>query len=266
MNVQGPELEVVQVTPSQVTPITPAILFVHGARHGAWCWQEHFMPYFAARGFSTWALSFRGHGGSAGRAELASYTLDDYVEDVTRVLSRLPGRPILVGHSLGGAVVQRVLGTHAPELRAAVLMASVPPQGVRRRDRLRTDLLKRRDKAQLLQHLQGQPVPFPDHIFFSASLPIADRRRFVALIQPESPLIQHDLQRPIVAAVPNRRTPLLVLGAGRDWFLSRGAVRRTARFYGTRAMFFEGMAHNMMLEPRWRDVADTIIRFVEGQP
>ncbi|WP_230371066.1 hypothetical protein [Paludibacterium denitrificans] len=33
------------------------LLFVHGAYCGAWCWQQHFLPWFAARGYDCWAVS-----------------------------------------------------------------------------------------------------------------------------------------------------------------------------------------------------------------
>jgi pimeloyl-ACP methyl ester carboxylesterase len=49
----------------QVTQRSP-ILFVHGAWHGAWCW-ENFLPYFADRGYGAYAVSLRGHGASQGR-------------------------------------------------------------------------------------------------------------------------------------------------------------------------------------------------------
>ena len=40
------------------------LLFVHGAWHAAWCWEENFLGFFADRGYRALALSFRGHGGS----------------------------------------------------------------------------------------------------------------------------------------------------------------------------------------------------------
>lgn len=42
----------------------PPLVFVHGSYHGAWCWRENFMPYFAAAGYDTYAISLRGQGGS----------------------------------------------------------------------------------------------------------------------------------------------------------------------------------------------------------
>ncbi len=44
------QLEVITHKPKAVSS-TP-ILFVHGAWHGAWCW-ENFLPYFAERGYES---------------------------------------------------------------------------------------------------------------------------------------------------------------------------------------------------------------------
>jgi hypothetical protein len=38
------------------------ILFVHGSFHSAWCFSEHFMPYFSQRGHDCYAISLRGTG------------------------------------------------------------------------------------------------------------------------------------------------------------------------------------------------------------
>lgn len=40
----------------------PPVVLVHGAWHGAWCWEKNFLDYFPARGWETHAFSFRGHG------------------------------------------------------------------------------------------------------------------------------------------------------------------------------------------------------------
>jgi pimeloyl-ACP methyl ester carboxylesterase len=108
-------------------PRPTSLLFVHGAWHGAWCWAEHFLPFFAEAGYPVRALSLRGHGGSGGRERLRWTRLDEYVADGAAVASTLPGPPLLVAHSMGGAVAQRYLERH----RAAgmVLLAPVPPHG-----------------------------------------------------------------------------------------------------------------------------------------
>ena len=70
---------------SKVPPINPQptpLLFVHGAWHGAWCWDVHFLDYFAQHGFAAHAVSLRGHGNSEGRSKLRGTRIADYVEDV----------------------------------------------------------------------------------------------------------------------------------------------------------------------------------------
>ncbi|HZG68660.1 MAG TPA: alpha/beta fold hydrolase, partial [Herpetosiphonaceae bacterium] len=62
-------LELISKQPRSQARSSP-VLFVHGAWHGAWCWAEHFLDYFAERGYGAHALSLRGHGGSAGHERL----------------------------------------------------------------------------------------------------------------------------------------------------------------------------------------------------
>lgn len=75
------KLEIISRYPSIGTHSTP-LLFVHGALHAAWCWEFHFLDYFAQHGFAVHALNLRGHGNSAGRERLRSTRIADYVEDL----------------------------------------------------------------------------------------------------------------------------------------------------------------------------------------
>lgn len=60
-----------------------------------------------------------------------------------------------------------------------------------------------------------------------------------------------------------RPTPLLVLGAADDTLITADMVRRKARRYGTEAVIFPNMAHDMMLEKDWQSVADRILQFLK---
>ncbi|MBI5715520.1 MAG: alpha/beta hydrolase, partial [Chloroflexi bacterium] len=44
------QLELITRQPASNPRPTP-LLFVHGAWHGAWCWAEYFLPYFAQHGY-----------------------------------------------------------------------------------------------------------------------------------------------------------------------------------------------------------------------
>ena len=69
------------------------LLFIHGAYTAAWCWDEHFLDWFATQGYSSYALSLSGHGGSRGRKHLDSFSINDYVDDVAEVVATLPAPP-----------------------------------------------------------------------------------------------------------------------------------------------------------------------------
>lgn len=91
------DLELLSRHPDGAPRPTP-LLFVHGAWHGAWCWQEYFLPYFAEHGYSAHALSLRGHAGSASDKPLRQVRIRDYVADLAQTIDELPRQPILIGN------------------------------------------------------------------------------------------------------------------------------------------------------------------------
>ena len=93
----------------------------------AWCWDENFLSFFADKGYRAVALSFRGHGNSPTDKPLRTCSVADYLDDVRSVADALPTPPVVIGHSMGGLIVQKYLESH--EAPAGVLMTSMPPQG-----------------------------------------------------------------------------------------------------------------------------------------
>ena len=115
-----------EVLSAQPAPGTgrPPLLMVHGLAHAAWCFGENWVPSAAAAGFPSYAVSLRGHGGSAGARRLRRTTTRDYVHDVLQTIADLPSPPVLVGHS-NGAVVAQLVAERYP-LRGLVLLAPAP--------------------------------------------------------------------------------------------------------------------------------------------
>ncbi|MBI5667379.1 MAG: alpha/beta fold hydrolase [Chloroflexi bacterium] len=255
-------LEVITRRPEGAPRPTP-LLFVHGAWHGAWCWDEYFLPYFAQHGYEAHALSLRGHGKSAGRVRWASVV--DYVNDVEQVARSFDKLPVLIGHSMGGYVVQKYLESRrAP---AAVLLAPVPvvgifPATVRYGLRHPLALLKTGLKLDLYP-LVGTPALSRDTLF-SRELPDTQVLAYHERLQSESFRFFLDsslLNLPRPAGI---HVPVLVLAAAQDRVFTRREQERTARAYHTQAEFFP-VAHDMMLEPGWQAVADRIIVWLNGK-
>lgn len=256
------KLEVLSKHPEKPSD-APPILFVHGAWHGAWCWDEHFLDDFVARGFSVHALSLRGHGASEGHEKLRFTRIRDYVADVASVAASLPRAPILVGHSMGGFVVQKYLEAHV--VPGAALLASIPPTGAWRtllrlsRDRPR-DVLKTNLTLSLWPIVSDAARARAS--FFSKGLPEAEVARFQAKLQDESYLGFLDYLVLDLVDPAKNRSPMLVLGARDDAIFHPAEVEATARAYGVSARIFDDMAHDMMLEAGWRDVADALAGWI----
>jgi pimeloyl-ACP methyl ester carboxylesterase len=266
------QLEVITRTPS-VPTTSPPLLFVHGAWHGAWCWDAHFLPYFAEQGFSVTALSLRGHGKSEGSPRVRGKRIAQYVTDVAQVAATLSAPPVIIAHSMGGHVLQKYLETH--DAAGAVLMASVPPHGTLP---VSLRILRRHPGPFLLANLTTRLYPIiatpalAQDAFFSATMPAEEMQGYFQQIQDESYLAYLDmialnLPHPKrVLARAKGKLPMLVLGGAKDRIFTPKEVEGTARAYGTTATIFPNMAHDLMLDPDWQHVADAIIAWLRGLP
>ena len=260
------KLEIISRYPSGATHSTP-LLFIHGALHAAWCWEAHFLDYFAQHGFAAHAVNLRGHGNSEGREKLRWTRIADFVDDLTNAVNDLPSAPILIGHSMGGVVIQHYLENHF--VPGAVLLTTPPPSGLvgtaLRIAKRRPLVFAKLNLTLSLYPLVATPA-LAREAFFSKDLPEEELRRYWKLMQDDAFLGFLDMVRLDLPNPANVTTPILVLGAGRDNMLTPAEVRATARAYNTRAEFIAGVAHNVMLESRWQAVADRILLWLGAQP
>lgn len=257
------DLHVTSVRPETGTRRHP-LVFVHGAWHGAWCW-ERFLPWFAARGWECHAFDLRGHGESPSDRSLRRTRIDAYVADLRSVVDSLDTDPILVGHSMGALVVQRFLEER--DLPHAVLLAPVPLGGVLRAT-VRTAL---RHPLRFLQaNLTWDLGPLvrsrsvARDLFFAADTPAADVDRYWPMLQSESYLAYLDMLVLVRARPQLVQTPVSILTGSEDRIFSTAELSRTARPYGVPLQVIEGAGHDLMLDPRWEQVAAMIAADLEG--
>ena len=233
---------------------SPPLLFLHGLGHAAWCYAEHWQEAAAARGYSSYALSYRGHGGSGGQNDLRRATLRDYVHDVLQVITTLPQPPVVIAHSLGTLVAQRLLQRYPA--RAGVLMTLIPAGGI---------------PGTVVQGMRRKPVDFTKAVLgatlrFSADdlfsdLPPEVARGYVSRIGRESPWAQYAMLRP--ERLGPLLCPVLVVGAEDDRLVAAADVERCARALGTQPLWVPG-GHDVMLDGSWPDVLDTILDWVDA--
>lgn len=252
----GPKLEVLRRAPKGGSGARPPLLFVHGGFVGAWCWDENFLDWFAGRGWHCHAVSLRGHGASDGRDMLHESGIDDYVADVARVAQALDRPPVLVGHSMGGFVVQRYLESHPAA--AAVLLAPVPATGLSGAGFAMAATNPGLFFDLGLAHEFGSRAPSPAMLFEAVFGHEADSgfSRYGDRFSDESHRAWFEMCQP--AFVDTYRIPdlpLMVIGGGADRVIPPAFIRSAARLLGRRADLLPGLGHALMLEPGWEGVA-----------
>jgi len=241
------------------------LLFVHGAWHGAWSWEEHFMPWFATQGFECHAFDLRHHGEAGGPGTLRRSRISHYVYDLADAVSQVDRPPILVAHSMGGLVAQRYLERR--ELPGAVLMASVPIGGVWRA----TGRTIRRHPLKFLQaNLRLDLAPLVDtrrmarSMLYDPDIDDATVERLHPRLQGESYLAYVDMLFVTRPRPPLVRSPVAVVIGTEDRIFSVKEARRLAGAYGVKARVVEGAGHDLMMGPRWQRTASLVLEAIEA--
>lgn len=256
------KLEIISREPKEKRFETP-LLFVHGTGHGAWCWDENFLPYFNEKGFSSHAVSLRGHGASEGREKLKWTSVSDYVADIFQVACQLPKMPVVVGHSLGGLIVAKYLENHGAP--AGILVAPSPSEGMfwaGMRLQFQNPLLL----GQVILK-QDYAVMFatPERVKKFLFSPDADDRKIAEYTKRlGSESFRANLETIWNLPKPEKiKTPMLVLGAASDALIEPAKIEKTARDFNADCKIFPRMAHDMMLESGWKNVADFMSEWLE---
>ncbi len=111
------------------------ILFIHGLHENAHSWRE-WRLFFEALGYECHAPSYPYHEGIPSELRqqpdkrLEAVRLKHVIEHYAEYIDNLPSRitPILIGHSMGGLIVQKLLQNRKGSM--GVCITSAPPKGV----------------------------------------------------------------------------------------------------------------------------------------
>ena len=190
-----------------------------------------------------------------GRETLFVTGLDDFAADVERVAAGLPSPPVLIGHSMGAAVIERLLATRP--VRAAALLVAGAADGTPADGRAARRRAARVPDADCRSSIRrGSPRTCSTCCGRTISAPTS--RREILRRSDESPLrgIAARAARSVAAAAlaaagaQRRRrcscwAPKAIASANPD------DVRATASHHGVEATIVPGLAHMLMLERQW---------------
>ncbi len=249
--------ELLEVRPAAPVHGRPPLLCVHGAGMGAWAF-ERWLPAAAEAGWHAVAVSLRGHGGSEVPERFTTTTLRHYEHDVLQAITELPAPPVLVGHSLGAVVVQRVLERYRSAPAGVLLSPPPPDHGL-----ALLGALARHDPVTLLRGALGLTTRPRPRTLVGPATPVEQAVALAERVGPEPAAAA--LQVTLPRRAPVIRTPVLVISGGADRIVPPATAARTARLLGTRAHLYRGLGHSLLLEVGWEDVLRHVLAWLEVQ-
>lgn len=237
----------------------PPILFLHGV-FGRPSLMEPWTHFFEAAGFECHAPALPGRDPTRDDV-LARTGIEDCFEVALGAYDELPRPPIVIGHSMGGLLTQKLAAARTP--RAMVLLASVPPGVLWPQLRALPHLF-----PLLPRILAGKP--FLPSARTMREVPLntlssAEQDELIPRLVRDSGRVFRDLS---VGASSTRvnpsavTCPVLCVSAGADRNVAQWISRRIAARYNAEHRVHPGLPHWIIAESALDEVAPPVLRWL----
>jgi|YNPNPStandDraft_1061719.scaffolds.fasta_scaffold12097_4 non-heme chloroperoxidase len=248
------------------------ILMIHGMWGGAWNW-DNYKKFFEARGYGCVAPTLRYHDmdpKGVPDSRLGTTSLLDYARDLEAEIARIPGKPVIMGHSMGGLLAQ-ILGSRGLA-KALVLLTPAAPAGIMM---LKPSVIRSFASVMLKWGFWRKPhrLPFEAAVYAMYHLvPRTEQRPLYDRLVYESGRAAAEigfwLLDPTGAARVDEAKvtcPVLVVGGGQDRITPPGVTRKIAAKYRAVSTYLElpDHAHWVLGEPGWEKVAESVAKWLE---
>jgi pimeloyl-ACP methyl ester carboxylesterase len=259
------ELEIIRKKPKNQTYPYP-LIFVHGAAGGAW-YFSYFLDYFSEQGYLCYAFSLRGHGKSEGLEDIHTFTLDDYVDDLLKLVSRVDVKPVVIGHSMGGAITQKFIGLYQDKIKGALLLSSAKANGIANDSPLglffsdARSFLRDFRKKPGFEHITNDDL-LNETVFshrFSHDKLKDIKKRFTV----ESNIVKKDLLKPFIDTNFHLEIPVYVIGSTNDHIITSKDLDETAHFFNTKPILLDHVCHFLTIDPDWFNAAIKISEILQ---
>lgn len=239
------------------------ILFIHGAWQASWVWEDY-MSFFSEQGYNCYALTLSGHNSEDSTKKINRYSFKNYMADVADALQQFETAPIIIAHSMGGLIIQKLLQKQKC-CSKLVLLTSLPPSGALRA----TFKLLFRKYYTLWSILSLNLYKLVSNteraswIFFSKELDKKKREIYSHKFVGESFPAFLALLFPMIRKKYHLETPTLVLGAKEDNIVSPKEIQYTANYYQASYHLFENSGHALMLDTEAPQAAKQILDWLK---
>lgn len=251
---------------------TKTIVLIHGLFVNNKSWEQ-WKTYFQVQGYTVYTPANPGHEGNPSdlrtniHPQLTKTGFKDVVDNIVKLIDTLPEKPIVVGHSLAGLVVQKLI--ELDKVVAGVSIDGAPPKNV-------------------LAPLSTLKIVFPVFNFFKGSSPYMGTKEwyhkaffnnytkqesdklYAEIAVPESRKIARDTVLNSYAKIDFKKPhqPLLFIGGENDAIFSAQFTAKIAHSYKDEnskvdVKLFEGRSHFIAGEKGWEEVAEYVKTWIE---
>jgi len=262
------------------TSPTP-VVFIHGLWLSASSWQP-WIDLFAEHGFAPIAPGWPGEPASVEEARANPESVAGYgIEEVTRhyaeIIDGLDSKPILVGHSFGGMIAEKLLGENRGIAGVAIDAAQIKGVLPLPLSSLRATLPVFKNFANEKRAVALTADQFR-YSFGNALEPAESDALFEAwaIPSPGKPLFEaasanFSRHSPAKVATDNaERGPLLLIMGGKDHTVPEAITKSTLKQYRgstavTELVEFPDRGHSLTIDGGWREVADSVLSWIEAR-
>ncbi len=256
--------------------MSKTVLFIHGAWLTAKIW-EPWREHYEALGYRTlapsWPLMDRPIEAlrAAPLPELGQMTLGKIVDHYAKIIDGLDKKPILIGHSYGGLIVQMLLDRGYGV--AGVSIDPGPAAGIMAGPKaflaaLPVFLAWRGWSRALTMSFKGFAKNFANTLSLDAQ-----KEAYDAQIVPAPGRIYYQSVLGFGAGVNWKkadRAPLLLVSATEDRTVEHGMVRQNVKKYAkssarTDLKIVEGKSHYLIAESGWEALADDVLQWASDR-
>lgn len=273
---KGQVLEIKGPRQPGFTTITDSktVVFIHGMYLTPASWRD-WETYFQRQGYTTYSPAWPLHDLSVDEqnalhpsAELSALTLPMVLQHYRDFIATLPEPPILIGHSMGGLIVQKLLDEHVAA--AGIAIDSAPPFGV-----------FSVEPAFLAANLHifnpsvsvSTPIKLSFKQFqygFANGMTLEDQQdAYLNNVVPESRRIgRATLSSRAKVKTDEARAPLLIVASGSDHTATPGLNYTNFRLFKktpaiTDWRMFPGRNHWTIRQQGWEQVADYVSHWID---
>jgi pimeloyl-ACP methyl ester carboxylesterase len=257
------------------------VLFIHGLWLHASSWDP-WAEAFRAAGYEPRAPGWPGDGDTVAASRenpdaIGDHGIDDVVAHYAAVIDTLPSAPILIGHSFGGMIAQKLLGQDRALAAVAIdaaqikgvlpvplsaLRATLPvfknPANKHRAvsltaEQFRFAFANAVSEEESNQLFERWTIPAPGRPLFEAA---------AANFNPHSPAK--------VDTDNANRGPLLLIASGKDHTVPESVTRATLKQYRhsagvTDIKTFADRGHSLTIDSGWPEIADSCLTWLKEQ-